>query len=226
MSKPKLIKYLDVNSKDLKVVSNKNLSIGVLKEKMKNILDEKIHGISFSPYLEGQDPSLFSEISDIQISTRLEVIQPYTNWIRTFSCSKGNQTIPRIAKEMGFKTLVGCWIGIDKAVNEEEFENMIKIAKEGYADIVAIGNEVLLREDLTPKELLSYISRAKKALPDVQIGYVDAYYTFVNYPEITEACDVILANCYPFWERCNLDYSIDYMKNMYKFVQTVASSKK
>ena len=32
----------------------------------------------------------------------------------------------------------------------------------------------------------------------------------------TEACDVILANCYPFWESCHIDYSLVYMKQMYQ----------
>ena len=55
----------------------------------------------------------------------------------------------------------------------------------------------------------------KKAIPNIPMGYVDAYYEFTNRPKITDACDVILANCYPYWEGCSNDYTMIYMKDMY-----------
>ena len=75
-------------------------------------------------------------------------------------------------------------------------------------DIAAVGNEVMYREDLTEEQLLHYISRVKAAVPHVPVGYVDAYYVFEEHPSIADTCDVILANCYPFWEGCHLDYSL------------------
>jgi exo-beta-1,3-glucanase (GH17 family) len=68
---------------------------------------------------------------------------------------------------------------------------------------------------LTEDELLDCIYRVKENLPNIPVGYVDAYYEFVARPKITEACDVILANCYPFWECCHIDYSLMYMKQMF-----------
>ena len=95
---------------------------------------------------------------------------------------------------------MGAWLGDDLEKNEEEIEALIKLAKEGFVDIAAVGNEVMYREDLTEEQLLEYIYRVKKALPGIPVGYVDAYYEFLHRPKITEACDVILANCYPYWE--------------------------
>ncbi len=66
---------------------------------LQEILRRKIHGISFSPYLEDQEPGV--EIGEDQIRQRLEIIAPYTRWIRSFSCTEGNQAIPRIAHELG-----------------------------------------------------------------------------------------------------------------------------
>jgi exo-beta-1,3-glucanase (GH17 family) len=116
---------------------------------------------------------------------------------------------------MGIKTLVGAWLGDDKELNEEEIEGLIRLAKDGYVDIAAVGNEVMYRGDLTEDELLEYLYRVKEALPDIPVGYVDAYYEFSHRHRITEACDVILANCYPYWEGCHIDYSLIYMKQMY-----------
>lgn len=189
-----------------------------------DILKQKIHGISFSPYMDGQSPGM--EMSVAQIEQRLNIIQPYTNWIRTFSCIEGNQNTPRIAREKGLKTMVGVSLGEDRDLNAIELENGIQLAKSGVVDILAVGNEVLLRGDLTEDEMLAYINQAKQAVPGVPVGYVDAYFLFENHQRITDACDVVLINCYPFWESCAIEYSLLYMKEMYRRVQKVAKGKK
>ena len=188
------------------------------------MLNAGMHGLCFSPYLDGQEPG--TQISEEQIKRRIDIIKPHTQWVRSFSCTEGNELIPKIAKQNGMKTMVGAWLGKYKSINEEEIEGLIKVAKAGDADIVAVGNEVLYREDLTEDELLAYINRVKKALPGIQVGYVDAYYEFGNRPRITEACDVILANCYPFWEGCSLEHSYLYMKDMYNRALQAGKGKK
>ncbi len=227
MSKPKKeqMRYLNVNRYLLNKQSTISENPKLLEEKAKAILDQKISGISFSPYLEGQDPSIKSIITEKQIADRLEIIRPYTHWIRTFSTTNGNEEVPRIAHEKGLKTLVGAWLDSDKENNEIEINNIIRIGQAGYVDLIAIGNEVLLRDDLEVEELIEYIRRVKKAVPNVPVGYVDAYYMYVNFPEIVDECDVLFANCYPFWEHCALEISVEYMKKMYELVKTNAKGK-
>jgi exo-beta-1,3-glucanase (GH17 family) len=201
-----------------------NKSVEELRTLFQTMLDKGMYGLCFSPYLDGQEPGTI--ITEEQIRRRLEIIKPYTKWIRTFSCTDGNELIPKIAHEYGMKTLVGVWLGTNATINEREITNAIQVAKEGYADILAVGNEVMYREDLTEDELLGFIQRAKEALPDTPVGYVDAYYEFENRPRITELCDVILANCYPFWEGCHIDYSLVYMKDMYHRALRAGNGKK
>ena len=184
-----------------------------------------VHGLCFSPYLEGQAPG--SLVDEGQIRARLGIIRPYTRWVRTFSCTEGHERTPRIAHELGMKTLVGAWLGTDRAINEREIAGAIEIARAGHADILAVGNEVLLREDLSEDELLGYLQRVRQAVPpDVPVGYVDAYYLFERHPRITAACDVVLTNCYPFWEGCPRDQAIAYMQSMYQRTVAVAAGKK
>ena len=195
-----------------------------LSAAFKETLQRGTHGLCFSPYLDGQGPG--TQLGEAQIRARLEIIKPYTRWARSFSCTEGNELIPRIAHECGLKTLVGAWLGTDRAINEREMEGAIAVARAGHADIVAVGNEVMLREDLSEDELLACIQRVKDALPGVQVGYVDAYYLFEKHPRITAACDVLLTNCYPFWEGCPLDQALAYMQNMVRRTTAVAAGKK
>ena len=199
-------------------------SIEELKALVREILEQKIHGICFSPYIEGQGPG--TPITAEQIRERLAVIQPYVEWVRIFSCSEGNELIPKIAKEYGLKTLVGVWLDDDKASNELELKNAIDVAKSGNADHLAVGNEVLLRDEMSEFELIDYINRAKKGAPGVAVGYVDAYFKFVDYPRVSDACDVLFANCYPFWEECPAEHALVYMKEMYRQAVNAAKGKK
>ena len=201
-----------------------SLSVDDLRALVRKILEAKIHGISFSPYIEGQGPG--TQISEAQIRERLAFIQPYVKWVRSFSCKEGNEQIPTIAAENGLKNMVGVWLDDDLEQNEVEITNAIEVAKAGHADILAVGNEVLLRGDISEDELLDYIHRVKTAVPDTPVGYVDAYFEFVDHPRVTEACDVLLANCYPFWEGCPAEFALLYMKEMYRKVVNVANGKK
>lgn len=195
-----------------------------LNNLFKRVLKNGMHGLCFSPYEEGQVPG--QQITEKQIRRRMKIIKPYTKWIRSFSCTDGNELIPVIAKEFGIKTLVGAWLGNDANINKKEIAGLIKLAKDGYVDMAAVGNEVMYRKDLTEAELLAFMYEVKQAIPNVPMGYVDAYYEFSQRPKITEACDVILANCYPYWEGCSQDYSLLYMKDMYHQALKAGKGKK
>ena len=188
------------------------------------VLENGMHGLCFSPYEEGQKPG--DPITEAQVRRRLEIIAPYSKWIRSFSCTEGNDMIPKLAKEYGLKTLVGAWLGDDLTTNDKEMKALIKLSKDGFVDIAAVGNEVMYRGYLSEIELLNHIQDFKTAVPNVEVGYVDAYYEFTDRPKITEACDVILANCYPYWEECHMNYSLLYMKQMYQQALRAGQGKK
>ncbi len=190
----------------------------------KETLEKGMHGICFSLYEDGQKPG--DIITAAQVDRRIQILKPHTQWIRSFSCIEGNEHIARIAHQNGMKTLVGAWLGSDLELNEKEIEGLIALAKEGCVDIAAVGNEVMYRGDLTEEQLLAYLYRVKEALPDFPVGYVDAYYEFSHRPKITEACDVILTNCYPYWEGCPIEYSLHHMQSMFGSAKDAGKGKR
>jgi len=195
-----------------------------LDEAFRATLARGIHGLCFSPYLEGQQPG--DQMAEAQIRERLAIVQPHTRWVRTFSCTDGHEQTPRVAKAMGLKTLVGAWLGIDREINAREMAGAIAVAQAGHADIVAVGNEVLLRGDLTEDELIAHIEAIKQALPGVPVGYVDAYFLFEKHPRVTAACDVVMTNCYPFWEGCPREQALPYMQSMLAKTRAAAPGKR
>ena len=200
------------------------LSDEELKKLCKKILKSKIHGICFSLYEGDQQPG--DIVSDDQIIRRLKILKPYTTSIRTFSSLGEHSRIVEIAKDMGFKTLVGAWLSDDFESNDKEIEGLIQLANKGLVDVAAVGNEVIYRKELSEEQLISYINDVKENIKNIPVGYVDAYYEFRDRPNITNACDVILANCYPFWEGCAAEYSLLYMKDMFNEAIKASNGKK
>ncbi|MFD1062242.1 MFS transporter [Winogradskyella litorisediminis] len=188
-------------------------------------LNEGIYGLCFSPYLEGQDTSDF--LTEEQVSRRMEVISPYTKWIRTFSCTEGHDLISRIAKKHNKNVLGGAWISNDKERNKREISSLIKLAKQGLIDVAAVGNEVLLRNEISEQELIDYIKQVKNELEglDVKVGYVDTYYQYFRNPNLIDVCDVLLINCYPFWEGFSIDDALIHLRQMHAIVQKISNKK-
>jgi glucan 1,3-beta-glucosidase len=195
----------------------------VLNDLFTTILQKGVHGFCFSLYEEGQKPG--DIISEEQVRRRMKILLPHTRWIRSFSCTDGNEFIPKVAKEYGLKTLVGAWLGDDPEINRREVEGLIKLANEGLVDIAAVGNEVMYRKDLTEEALLEFIHEVKSRISGVPVGYVDAYYEFTERAKITAACDVVLCNCYPFWEGCPFENSLAYMQEMYRQAKQAGNGK-
>lgn len=201
-----------------------SISEADIKVEFANTINNRIHGLCFSPYIEGQN--IGDILSADQIKRRIDIIAPHTNWIRSFSCTDGNELIPEFAHQKELKTIVGAWISNDKVKNEKEIEALIKLGKSGLVTIAAVGNEVLHRNEISEQELINYIRRVKEALPSTPVGYVDAYYQFLDRPNLISACDLLLVNFYPFWEGAHNDYAISYLQNMLEVTQNVAQGKK
>jgi glycoside/pentoside/hexuronide:cation symporter, GPH family len=184
-----------------------------------------LYGLCFSAYGEGQRAG--DQLQASAVGRRIDRIAPHTRWVRSFACTEGHEVIPTLARAKGLKTMVGAWISQDRARNEREIEALIQLAQDGQVDIAVVGNEVLLRGELPEAELLACIARVKAAVPEaVRVSCVDAYYQFLERPALTAACDVLLPNCYPFWEGAHIDVAAQYLRRMHGLVKAAAGEDK
>ena len=188
-------------------------------------LQRGLYGICFSAYGEGQRAG--DQLQAARVSRRIDLIAPHIRWVRSFACTDGHEVIPRLARARGLKTMVGAWISHDRQRNEREIGALVELAKDGQVDVAVVGNEVLLRGELAETELLDLIARVKASVPDgVRVGCVDAYYQFLERPALTAACDVLLPNCYPFWEAADIDVAAQYLRRMYGLVKAAGGEDK
>lgn len=185
----------------------------------------KLHGINFSPYINGQEPSVSPSISEDQLITLMEIIKPYTKWIRTYGCTNGLEKSGLIAHNLGLKIALGAWLSSDIAENEKEISNLINAAKAGQADILIVGSEVLHRGDLSVNALISYIARVRKEVSGIPIAYADDYSEFIEHTEVINAVDTIFVNYYPFWKGIKVDQSVAILHSWHQQIKAVAEDK-
>jgi GPH family glycoside/pentoside/hexuronide:cation symporter len=184
-----------------------------------------LYGLCFSAYVEGQRAG--DALLAADVSRRVDLVAPHTRWVRSFACTEGHEAIARLARAKGLKTMVGAWISQDRERNEREIAALIALARDGVVDIAVVGNEVLLRGELGEAELLDYVRRVRAALPEgVRVGCVDAYFQFLERPALVAACDVLLPNCYPFWEGASIDLAAQYLRRMHGLVKAAAGDDK
>jgi glycoside/pentoside/hexuronide:cation symporter, GPH family len=203
---------------DIDAITNETI-----RQKFDEIFENKMHGICFSAYTQNQNPG--DVITEEQIQKRLKVLVNHTSWVRVFSSTDGHEHIPKLAKQMGLKVMMGAWIGKDADKNNREIASLINLIKEGNVDIATVGNEVLFRGEQSEETVLNYIRQVKNQASGIPVCYVDTYNEYINHPKLVEASDKVLINCYPFWEGANIEHAGIYLQEMYNKTKAIAKGK-
>jgi len=168
----------------------------------------KVHGLNFGPFIGGKNPNWGSTVSEEELTQLMGVIRPYTSWIRTFGCGAGLDKAGAIAHGMGLKAACGAWLSSDLAANDREVAALIALAKLGQADMLIVGSEVLQRNDLSEGQLMGYINAVRAAVPGAIVTTADTYGQLIAHPAVVAACDIVMANYYPWWESVSIENAI------------------
>jgi exo-beta-1,3-glucanase (GH17 family) len=183
-----------------------------------------LYGLDFSPYMDGQSPDWGSQISEDQLRSRMQVIAPYTQWIRTYGMDSGQELSGQVAHELGLKAALGAWLGRDSAANQAQITRLIQAAQAGQADLLIVGSETLYRGDLSPAQLIAYLQQVKAAVPgSIPVTTADTLTKWLENPDLIQAADVVLMNDYPYWGGAAIDQAVPALESGYQ--QMVAASK-
>lgn len=163
----------------------------------------KIACVSYAPFrLKGETPfDLNAFIPPERIEADLKALSTRFDCVRTYSMSQGLGAVPDIAGRYGMKVLMGIWLGRDPVANERELKLGIEAARRDHDSLrgIVVGNEVLLRGELSEKALASYISRVNAAT-DVPVTYADVWEFWQRHPELAKATGYLTIHILPYWE--------------------------
>ena len=160
--------------------------------------------LSYAPYRRTGDAPWHADrpIRPEQIRADLTLLQPLTRCIRTYGVEHGLDAVPAIARELGFRVKLGVWIGGDAVGNERHLERAIALAREyrDVVDLLIVGNEVLLRGELSPQGLVRLLDKARSANV-VPVAYAEVWEFWQRHAEILRGhVDVVAVHVLPYWE--------------------------
>lgn len=211
-------------------ISKRRRNIGWVVERYElRMCLTKLSGLNFSPYIDvDEDPRLGgNQITNTELRDRITTVQPLTNWIRTFGSNDDLKEAGAIAHSLGIKAALGAWIGPDLVENQRQIDEVVTQAKSGHADLVIIGSEALLRNDVSVDQLIAYIQSVKSELADanvpIPVGTADVYQEFLDHPELIAAVDIVLPNIYPWWEGVSLDRAMAHVHDVYQQLLVAAA---
>ena len=165
---------------------------------------EKLECVSYAPYRDNETPiNLSTRVEPWRIEEDLKQLAPVTGCVRTYSVHQGLDQVAPIAQKLGLKVMQGLWIGRDKAFNQVQIDGAIAIARK-YPDAIralVVGNEVLLRGEMSPAALAEVVREVKRQVPaSVPVTYADVWEFWLRSPELVEAVDFVTIHILPYWE--------------------------
>jgi len=163
---------------------------------------EKLYCLSYTPFRGDQTPlDLSTMIPAAQIDDDLARLAQITDCVRTYSVDFGLDQIARLAAKHGLKVMQGLWLSSDPEKNRYQIETAVAIANKypGTVRSVVVGNEVLLRGDMTATDLANTI-RAIKARVPMPVTYADVWEFWLRNRDVAGAVDFITIHILPYWE--------------------------
>lgn len=162
---------------------------------------QPLQSVSFAPYRPGQSPLTRTFPTPQQIEQDLQRLQGKVRAVRTYSAGENLETVPQRAGKYGLKVWHGAWLNDNDKENLEQINLLINHANK-YPDTierVIVGNEVLLRKDLTANQLRSYIRQVKQRVKQ-PVTYADVWEFWLRNPQLADEVDIITIHLLPYWE--------------------------
>ncbi|WP_338500310.1 glycosyl hydrolase family 17 protein [Pseudomonas trivialis] len=161
----------------------------------------KLQCASYTPFDKDQSPydqpfTLRPERVDADLAllaTRFECIRTYSMY--------GLEAIPALARKHGLKLMIGAWVSSDPIATKKEVELLIAAAN-ANPDVVTsviVGNEALLRKEVTATQLVKLIHTVKSQIKQ-PVTYADVWEFWLQHPEIAPAVDFLTIHLLPYWE--------------------------
>ena len=162
----------------------------------------KLQCVSYAPFRDAQTPlEPTTQIAPEQIAQDMAQLAAITDCVRTYSIENGLDQVPAEAAKVGLKVIQGIWLSSNRVKNLSQISAAVGLNKQfpGVITGLVVGNEVLLRGEMTAADLAANI-RMVKAQVTVPVTYADVWEFWLRNREIYEAVDFVTIHILPYWE--------------------------
>src|SRR5450759_2679062 len=162
----------------------------------------KLLCVSYAPFRDAQTPLVqTTHIAPEQIAQDLAQLAKISDCVRTYSIENGLDQVPALAGKAGLKVIQGIWLGSNRLKNLAQISTVVGLTREypGVITSVVVGNEVLLRGEMTTADLAATIRSVKSQIA-VPVTYADVWEYWLRNREVYDAVDFVTIHILPYWE--------------------------
>jgi exo-beta-1,3-glucanase (GH17 family) len=168
-----------------------------------------INGVALSPYQADQSPIEGRHPGPDDIERVMATLEGHVKSVRSYSSLNGADLIPNAARRHGLSVTQGAWIqGIPE--DEAEIASLVRLTRQNpNIRRVLVGNEAILRTDVTVPEQIANIQRVKRQVK-VPVSTAEPWHVWLDHAELAAAVDYIAVHILPYWEGVPVDGAVDY----------------
>ena len=161
----------------------------------------KLQCASYTPFDKDQSPFDQPFVPRIErLDADLALLATRFECIRTYS-QTGLEALPELARKHGLKIMSGAWVNGNATDTQKEINALIASANANpdVISAVIVGNETLLRKEVTEAQLVKLINQVKSQVKQ-PVTYADVWEFWLQHPAIAPAVDFLTIHLLPYWE--------------------------
>lgn len=174
----------------------------------------KLQCASYTPFDKDQSP--FDQPFNLRperMDADLALLATRFECIRTYSVT-GLEALPGLARKHGLKLMIGAWVNSNPVDTAKEIDLLIAEANANpdVVSAVIVGNEALLRKEVTGPQLAALIKQVKRSVKQ-PVTYADVWEFWLKHPEIAPSVDFLTIHLLPYWEDdpSNIDAALQHV---------------
>ncbi|WP_051378822.1 glycosyltransferase [Derxia gummosa] len=185
----------------------------------------EIRGFAYNAYRRDQSPFTKVYPSDEEIEQDVKQMATQTSRLRLYSSLE----LPHIlsaAADAGLRVTTGAWLDRNLEQNERELAAAMQaVRRYNNIDAVIVGNEALLRGDLTVEQLIDYLDRMRRATSK-PVTTTEPWHIWHKYPELVKHVDMIGVHLLPYHEGVPIERGVDQALDRYFEIQKAYPKKR
>ncbi|MBE0468510.1 MAG: glycosyltransferase [Methyloprofundus sp.] len=184
-------------------------------------------GVAFNPMREHHDPTKGLYPGEAKINEDLSLVAGRVHAVRTYSVQNGLERVPELAAQHNLNVTLGAWISSDPVESQKEVDALISLSRNKHSDNIVrtlVGNESLLRKEVTVDELIAYLKQVRKRSWR-PISTSETWDIWLAHPELAEQVDFIAAHILPYWEGIPAEQAVDYVFDRYQALRDAFPNK-
>jgi len=183
-------------------------------------------GVTFDPMRKQDTPQSNTYPSEADIDSDLSLLANKVHAVRTYSVLKGLDKVPELAAKHNLNVTVGAWIDDNLEKNRQEIETLINLNRQNNSNIVRVmvGNEVMLRKNVSEDALIEYIREVKRNTWR-PVSTSETWDMWIAHPKLVDEVDFIGVHILPYWEGIAAEDAVDYVFERYHEMQKTFPNK-